>query len=170
MEINNLYAINLLKFHTTKFFDMRCSKEIRVEHPELDSCLTKFLWFITSKQVENLYEVLSPNLKKLVLMEEHKEKFQEVFIFHRKILGFFIHKLEETHLGHFDAIVLISLVRADFEEDKSKSNKDNREDSEENIRFKIYRFKFIRIDGHWYVDDVYLNNDYKIEKHKSKKA
>ncbi len=115
---------------------------------EINSCLNTFYLMMRCKRVEVLYDMLSPNLQQFTLMESYQAKFREVFLFHREIIGFYVHHLTAINPILLEAIVLIGLKPMDEQE------------GQDELRYKIYRFRFINIYKHWYIDDVYLDNDF----------
>lgn len=52
---------------------MKEEKDIRIEHPELDYLLYKFYSGMNTRNGEQVFSLLSPNLRQLALVEKQKK-------------------------------------------------------------------------------------------------
>ncbi|OQP67238.1 hypothetical protein A3860_02440 [Niastella vici] len=130
---------------------------------DVHSCLNTFYVLMGRKQVKKLEGMLSPNLRQFIRMESHREKFQKVFLFDREIVGYYIHQLTEINPGLLDAIILIGLEPVDEWGNASAAQKVKFKKQildPDKLKYRFYRFRFINIHDHWFIDDVYQDNEF----------
>lgn len=134
------------------------------KHPkELNLCLNTFFLRMREQEVEKVYKMLSPNLRLITLEKKHSEKYQQAFLFHRHIEGFFIHELFEINPILLEAVVIVGMQPLEIDNNGEKLNNekaDKHPTSTDDLRYKILRIRFININDHYYIDEIYLNNDY----------
>jgi hypothetical protein len=130
---------------------------------DIHSCVNTFYVLMRHKRMKELYSMLSPNLQQFTKMVSHHEKFQNVFLFNREIVSYYIHQLIEIYPGLLEAIVLIGLKPVDgcvnpngIEKVETKKEIVNPDE----LKYRFYRFRFINIHHHWFIDDVYQDNDF----------
>ncbi|OQP60348.1 hypothetical protein A3860_33760 [Niastella vici] len=126
-------------------------------YKEINSTVNDFYANMRPEYVEDVYNMLSPNFKNLTLEPRHKKKCQEVFLFHREVAVYAILELTEVNSDFVEAIVKIGLRPENYVKPKGHSNGSG----EIEVNFVIYKFRFILLNGFWWVDDLSLYNDYK---------
>lgn len=135
---------------------MKQEKEIRIEHPELDRLLYEFYSGMNKINAEQVFSLLSPNLRQLAIQEDQKEKYQNVFLFDSNIKGALINKLTKRGPSYYDAVILLC---REIDKDGIRELENPTGDPElDKLRFRIYCVKFIDINGYWYIDDIYQDN------------
>lgn len=136
---------------------MKTEKDFRIEHPELDYLLYEFYTGMKFVNAEQVFSSLSPNLSQIVLEKQHEEKFQKVFLFGSNIRGALINKLALIKPGFYDAVVIVCRIKDDDEINAIENL--TGDDELDNLRFRIYRVKFIEINAQWYIDDIFQDNE-----------
>lgn len=114
-----------------------------------------FFKFIHDNNSENVSALLSPNLRQLVVIEQNIEKYKGVFDTERKFVGIDFFGLNQTKRGLLKGIVILSALSPNV---RCSPELDNY--SKEDLQFYAFKVKFIYIGNYWYVNDVFLYNNF----------
>ncbi|AEW02344.1 hypothetical protein A4D02_30820 [Niastella koreensis] len=125
------------------------------DHQEIKGTTHAFYGLMQLGDAEQVYAMLSPNLRQLTLEEQHAEKYQSCFKFGRIICGHSIYDLIEIKEGFFDSTVLVCVM-----DEKAKPVSKTGKYSEEDQRYCAFKIQFIKLNGCWFIDDITLYNEF----------
>lgn len=124
------------------------------DHQEIKGATHAFYGLMELGDVEQVYAMLSPNLRQLTLDEQHVEKYQSCFKFGRTILGHTLYDVTEIKPGLVESTVLVCLL-----DEKAKPSKTGKY-HERYQRYCAFKFLFIKLNSYWFIDDIGLYNEF----------
>lgn len=124
------------------------------------SCMNDFFVYLRDGEVDEMYKMLSPNLKYLTSEKRFSSKYQKVFLIGTNVTAFHITEFAEPELGYLMGLVTAYIIRPEAPGSGVVVSKDGKLEYEvdnEDLVCRAYNVRLIQLQDFWWIDQISLD-------------